>query len=72
MGSVGNLPLTMEGYSILSGFGYNEVLHHLPLERERLHWKTAEEITLNTCIHAMIFDLVNLLCKVLLVCELFL
>lgn len=26
----------MKGYSILSGLGYDEVLHHLPLERQGL------------------------------------
>ena len=31
--------LTAEGYSILPGLGYDEVLHHLPLERQLLHNK---------------------------------
>ena len=29
--------VTLQGYSILPGFGNNEVLRHLPLETERLH-----------------------------------
>lgn len=40
-----------KGYSILSGFGYDEVLHHLPLEWERLcgtkPTKQKEVITFN-------------------------
>ena len=31
--------LTTEGYSILPCFGYDEILHHLPLKRECLHWE---------------------------------